>query len=283
MSLKSFFYLFAFLLISVGLFGAGEAKAACAEPTPGGAIVISSSCAFDTTNTGGIQGSGSGGITINSGQSLTINAGQTIVWTPGSAVIVTGTLIINKPGGILRKTNLWIVDGDADGYPLNKILVAQDSSPGATYRARSVMTSYTTEDLDDNNDAVTTYAYSQSTYYAYSQGTYYAYSQGTYYAYSQGTYYSYSQSAYAPPNKTCVSISQSAYPTRDLTQTACTSYCSGFGGTLSGFTLASGNCRVTSLNWGNCTVGAMTCEEYAHFLNYRLDHSHFGGTCSCSG
>ena len=212
MSSKPFFFLLFIPILFVGIFFASEVKAVNCTPSASGNLTISTDCSFPGT-VNGVEG----GMTINTGKSMTIQAGQTIVWNPGSSITVNGTININSTGQ-LRQSFIWMVDADADGYASNTTMYVGDTTPGATYRRRSLLTSHTIADLDDTNGAITTYAYSQSTYYAYSQSTYYAYSQSTYYTYSQSTY---------TPAKTC-SFSNSCASAKTIAVTALNSACSAY-------------------------------------------------------
>jgi hypothetical protein len=95
---------------------------ACPGVLPGGDYTVATSCTFAYN----VDGVDNGNLIIAgpetcapSGCQLTINAGQTIVWNPGKSVYVNGSIWINKPGGQLKKTYLWMIDADADNYPAN--------------------------------------------------------------------------------------------------------------------------------------------------------------------
>ena len=150
-------FLLCFLMI-LFFFASQEARAACANVSAGGDYTVTASCAFDGT----VNGADNGDLIINSGQILTINAGQTIVWNPGKRLIINinGAIAINKSGGAqLKKTYLWMVDADNDGYPANLTYYAQDSAP-TNGRRRYLMNTISTADINDANactDSTTTH------------------------------------------------------------------------------------------------------------------------------
>lgn len=152
--LHSSFSFYLILLTSIFFFSLlfpHIAEAACTEPSPGGNYTISSSCVFAGTNN--VHGVDNGGMTINGGVTLTVAAGQTIVWGPGQSIIINGSIIINDTGQ-LKQTRIWMLDSDTDGYPSTTTQVAQDSSPGAGYRFRNALTSFTSADVNDSSGSV---------------------------------------------------------------------------------------------------------------------------------
>lgn len=138
-------------LVILGLFISQEAlAAACANVPLGGSYTVAASCAFDGT----VNGVENGTTTISSGMTLTINSGQTVVWNPGYSIIINGSIAINKgtPGGQLRKTYIWMIDADNDGYSATSTQYAQDTSP-ANGKRRWQMTSAAL-DYSDTDSAI---------------------------------------------------------------------------------------------------------------------------------
>ncbi len=93
------------------------ADAACvAIPKSGPYTFGSGSCAFAT-----IDGIENGDLRIASGATLTVSNGQILVFNPGYKIIndeVNNRGIINRmPGGQIKKSYLWMLDADGDGYP----------------------------------------------------------------------------------------------------------------------------------------------------------------------
>lgn len=120
----------------------------CLDASPGGNLVLTTSCSF----TGAVNGVDSGSdsnntatITLESGSILTILPGQTIA--VGSVIFKGGSL--NPRGGtLMTKTPLWMIDEDADGYPATTIQYAQLTPPlGA--RRRNTQTSMVNIDKND--------------------------------------------------------------------------------------------------------------------------------------
>jgi hypothetical protein len=126
--------------------GIGEVTTLACLPPPGGDYTVIRNCSFP----GAVNGVDAGNLTISSGVTFTINAGQNIAWNNGYSVNVNGTMAINATGQLIQ-TNLWMLDADADGWPATTTQVAQDSSPGATYRRRNLMQSLVTVDCNDNS------------------------------------------------------------------------------------------------------------------------------------
>jgi hypothetical protein len=112
---------------------------------------VATSCTFAYN----VDGVDNGNLTIAgpetcapSGCQLTINAGQTIVWNPGKSVYVNGSIWINKPGGQLKKTYLWMIDVDADNWPATTTQYYGDSAPNYG-RRRYLMATTTVADCFD--------------------------------------------------------------------------------------------------------------------------------------
>lgn len=115
----------------------------CSPPT-GGDLTLSVSCAFpETTN-----GVDNGNLTVGASTTLTINAGQTIGINSAKSVTVNGSIAINSTAQ-MKQSNIWMVDADGDGWSATVNQTIQDSSPGATYRRRNILQSFTTIDCND--------------------------------------------------------------------------------------------------------------------------------------
>ncbi|MFH1246573.1 MAG: hypothetical protein V1489_02245 [Candidatus Liptonbacteria bacterium] len=144
------------LLAVVAVFSLTKiARAADCAPPAGGDYTISSDCAFANT----VDGVDNGNLIINGGKTLTINAGQTIVFNSGKSITITnGTIAMNSTAQI-RKTNLWVTDADADGWPASLSGVAQDDAP-ANGRRRYLMLSNVTADCNDNGYSLANSCYS---------------------------------------------------------------------------------------------------------------------------
>ncbi|PIU75307.1 MAG: hypothetical protein COS76_01500, partial [Candidatus Portnoybacteria bacterium CG06_land_8_20_14_3_00_39_12] len=119
------------------LFVSKEAQAACLNVPLSGSYTIDTSCTFDGT----VNGVENGNLTIPTGKTFTINANQTIVWNPGRSVFIQGSIAINQAGGQLRKTYLWYIDTESDGYPDTVSQVAAAAAPSnGVRRSDSVFT-----------------------------------------------------------------------------------------------------------------------------------------------
>ncbi len=127
----------------------------CPSVSYNGAYTATQSCTF----AGNVDGVESGNLTINNGVTLTINAGQTVVWNPGSSVIINGAIAINKPGGQLRKSYLWMADKDGDGYASSTlssqyVSLTAPAVNGITLVRRSTMIATTSLDYDDRSAVI---------------------------------------------------------------------------------------------------------------------------------
>ncbi len=139
-----------FILLAAFFFLKPEPASACTSLPIGGDYTTNASCAFPGT----INGIDNGNFTIADGHTLTINAGQTIVWNSGKTLTINGAIAINKAGGAqLRKTNLWMIDADADNYPTSLTQIAQDDAPTGG-RRRNLMTQIAAVDCNDTNAAL---------------------------------------------------------------------------------------------------------------------------------
>lgn len=152
---KNIFYIIILSIITLFFVKVGLVFAAdCASVPVSGNYTVGTSCTFAGT----VNGVDDGDLTINGGVTLTINANQTIVWNAGKTITVNGNIAINKGGGAqLKKTNIWLVDSDNDGYPTTATPVAQDSQPaGGKRRSHTDFTSkftYTSQITYDYNDS----------------------------------------------------------------------------------------------------------------------------------
>ena len=127
---------------------------ACASVPVGGSYTVTSDnggCTFANT----VDGVDNGGITINVDATLTINTGQTIAWTSGYSITINGTIAMS--GGELKKTNLWLTDSDADGYPTSATQIAQDAQPTGGRRRKDISSG--TNSSFTNVDDITEFDY----------------------------------------------------------------------------------------------------------------------------
>lgn len=119
----------------------------CARPI-GGNFTVTTDCTFAGLADGIDTGTGTSNtavLTIQSGI-LTVNSNQIIA--VGSISMTGGSIAAN--GQIKTKMPLWLVDADADGYPVNTTQYVQTSTP-SNGRRRNVMTSITVVDCSDSN------------------------------------------------------------------------------------------------------------------------------------
>lgn len=80
-------------------------------------------------------------ILSNPSYTLTLNA--TFVFYPGYHIALNAGQIAVGSGGALRQTNLWVLDADNDSYGTSRL--AQDYSPGASYKNQGAITATQTE------------------------------------------------------------------------------------------------------------------------------------------
>ena len=142
-----------FILAFVALPRSANAVA-CASVPVGGSYTVTSDnggCTFANT----VDGVDNGGITINVDATLTINTGQTIAWTSGYSITINGTIAMS--GGELKKTNLWLTDSDADGYPTSATQIAQDAQPTGGRRRKDISSG--TNSSFTNVDDITEFDY----------------------------------------------------------------------------------------------------------------------------
>jgi prepilin-type N-terminal cleavage/methylation domain-containing protein len=106
----------------------------------------------------GVNGVDNGNFRVVNGYTFTIQSGATWVINSGKSMTkVSGSVAIVK-GGTMRKTNLWMIDHDHDGYPASSTTqIAQDAVP-TDGRRRNEMTSY----YLDYNDASSTIFFGQT-------------------------------------------------------------------------------------------------------------------------
>ncbi len=128
--LSKLLILFFGLLLAAAVFYPNSAKASdCAAPLPGmvNYTVSPSGCSFNTSESGGVNGVDGGNLTIPSNTTLTLQPGQTIVFNPGNQVIVSPTGKIDGPPNQIKKTKLWMIDANKNGYPASMAQFASDS------------------------------------------------------------------------------------------------------------------------------------------------------------
>jgi len=95
-----------------------------------------------------IDGADHGNVIIQSG-TLTIPNGTAFAFNSGYHISLTGGSIVIGTGGQIKKTNLWLVDADYDGYDGGG-MVAADSSPGGNYMRRYGSLGEDCDDWDEN-------------------------------------------------------------------------------------------------------------------------------------
>lgn len=142
-------FLTVFPAVSIFLaFQEAQAQNACEDVPPGGHYTVTNSCYFE----GSVNGVDEGNLTIRTGSTLTIQAGQSIVWNQDFSIIIEegASIAINKSGGQLVKSNLWMLDRDNNGYPGDLDQRDGREQPTAEHRRRNEMT--TIIELDCNDD-----------------------------------------------------------------------------------------------------------------------------------
>lgn len=128
----------------------------CSFPYSGDVNVedFGQACQIQTSDPdGGVNGPDNGNLTIST-YDLTIGPGATLAFNPGKSIIFTGSgsIIIDKtaPGGQIKKANIWMVDGDVDGYSGALTQYYEEPVDG---RRRYEMSS-STLDYDDSNASI---------------------------------------------------------------------------------------------------------------------------------
>ncbi len=116
---------------------------ACGIPNDG-SYTLSSNCTISS-----VDGVDNGDLVIATGTTLTLNS--TFAYNPGKTVTLNGAVAIGS-GGQFKKTYLWMIDGDADGYASNSIQYAQDSAPAGGRRRYMLVTSQ--YDCNDANASI---------------------------------------------------------------------------------------------------------------------------------
>jgi hypothetical protein len=160
-NVKIFSIFFVFVVSVVVFFALALPVLANCSPPPGGNHTVTYNCSFS----GSVNGVDNGNLTINSGVTLTINAGQTIVFNPGKSVIVNGTIAMSASGAQIKKTYLWILDADNDGYAPNATSqLGQDTQP-TNYQRR-----YTRLGTNDCYDSNANARPGQTSYFASNRG-----------------------------------------------------------------------------------------------------------------
>ncbi|MCL4406097.1 MAG: hypothetical protein M1586_02135 [Patescibacteria group bacterium] len=118
---------------------------ACGIPF-GGNVTLSSNCTISA-----VDGVDNGSLTITAGTTLTLNA--EFVFNSGKTITINnGGAIAFGAGGVLRKTNLWMIDADSDNYPNSTNQIASDTAP-ANGRRRYLLNA-TGIDCNDANISI---------------------------------------------------------------------------------------------------------------------------------
>ena len=117
---------------------------ACSFPA-GGNATLSGSCGIT-----GVDGVDNGNLTLGSGCTLTVLSGGTLAWNQGKQINLSGGQVVVRPGGQLKKTNIWYIDNDNDGCA-SSTEVAQDTQP--THGIRRYAYAQSGWDTNDNDPA----------------------------------------------------------------------------------------------------------------------------------
>ncbi len=96
-----------------------------------------------------VDGVDNGNVTIAAGHTLTINAD--FVFNPGKILAINGALAIGS-GATIKKTYLWQIDADNDGYAANSVQYASDTAPAGARRRSILQTA--SYDCADNNASI---------------------------------------------------------------------------------------------------------------------------------
>jgi hypothetical protein len=114
-------------------------------PPMGGDWTLDGNCGIS-----GVNGVDNGNFTVAS-YTLTINAGSTFVWNPGNSMNITSGAIAIADTAQLKKTYLWMQEGDGDGYPANTTQSASDTAPSGSHKRRYQVSTISSTDCDDVN------------------------------------------------------------------------------------------------------------------------------------
>jgi len=115
-------------------------------PPAGGDWTLDGSCSIS-----GVNGVDNGNFIINNAAyTLTLQVGATFAWNDGKSITLTAGSIAISDTAQLKQTNLWMVDGDSDGYPSTATQYAQAAAPSQG-RRRYLMSSVSSTDCYDSN------------------------------------------------------------------------------------------------------------------------------------
>ena len=114
-------------------------------PPMGGDWTLDGNCGIS-----GVNGLDNGNFTVST-YTLTINAGATFVWNPGNSMNITNGAIAIADTAQLKKTYLWMQEGDGDGYPANTTQSASDTAPSGSHRRRYQVSTISSTDCNDGD------------------------------------------------------------------------------------------------------------------------------------
>jgi len=125
------------------------------SPPAGGNWTLDGNCNIAT---GTVSGVDNGNFTVAAGFTLTLDVNSTFVFNSGKSIIWSGGSIAKGSGAQVKKTNLWMIDADLDGYPATLTQYAQDDPGPTNGRRRKDITHMSTVDGDDGFSCTTDYA-----------------------------------------------------------------------------------------------------------------------------
>ena len=95
---------------------------------------VGGSRSLNTCSFSDVDGADNGNLTINTSQTITLQNGATLAFNSGRTLTINGAIAI-AAGAQIKQTNLWMVDADADNYPLSLTLTAAATAPANSVRA----------------------------------------------------------------------------------------------------------------------------------------------------
>jgi len=125
-----------------------------------GSAVLGRDCTLSST-----YGVEQGDISIANDKTIILDPGSTLVFNPGNKITFDGGRILLE-GGSIRKTFLWALDNDGDGYAPSDARQANDNMPGGNYRRQYTLASSTNDCYDSNANSKP----GQTTYFTTNRG-----------------------------------------------------------------------------------------------------------------